>query len=83
METYKKLKQKSIKCWRATIADGRINLTIRYGSKAIESPKGKNSIELANEEQIASTLLKAVQAGEFDELITQQQGKRGIAKNPK
>ena len=65
--------KKRIKRWWAATADGKVNLTVRYGSKAIEFAKGKNAIELANEEQVASTLLKikeAVQAGEFDKLIT-------------
>ena len=62
--------------WSATgplqTADGKVNLTVRYGSKPIEFAKGKNAIELDSEEQIAATLLKvkdAVNAGEFDKLI--------------
>ena len=67
--------KKRIKCWWSAAADGKINLTVRYGSKAIEFAKGKNAIELDNEEQVTSTLLKvkeAVQAGEFDKLIANQ-----------
>jgi hypothetical protein len=63
---------KRIKRWWGATADGKVNLTIRYGSKPIEFAKGKNAIELASEEQVTATLLKvkeAVQAGEFDELI--------------
>ena len=63
---------KRIKRWWSATADGKINLTIRYGSKPIQFAKDKNAIELENEEQIAATLLKikeAVQAGELDELI--------------
>lgn len=66
---------KRIKRWWSATADGKINLTVRYGSKPIEFTKGKNAIELANEEQVAATLLKvkeAVQAGEFDKLIAVQ-----------
>ena len=66
---------KRIKRWWSATADGKINLTIRYGSKPIEFAKGKNAIELDNEEQVAVTLLKvkeAVQAGEFDELLSKQ-----------
>jgi len=54
------------------IDNGKINLTIRYGSKPIQFAKDKNAIELENEEQVAATLLKvkeAVQVGELDELI--------------
>jgi hypothetical protein len=65
---------KRVKRWWSATADGKINLTIRYGSKPIAFAKDKNAIELENEEQVAATLLKvkeAVQAGEFDELIAQ------------
>jgi len=67
--------KKRIKRWWAATADDKINLTIRYGSKPIEFAKGKNAIELDNEEQVTNTLLKikeAVQAGEFDKLIANQ-----------
>jgi len=67
--------KKRIKCWWCVTAEGKVNLTVRYGSKAIEFAKGKNAIELDNEEQVTSTLLKvkeAVQAGEFDKLIANQ-----------
>ena len=63
---------KRVKRWWSATADGKINLTVRYGSKPIEFTKGKNAIELDSEEQVAATLLKvkeAVQAGEFDKLI--------------
>ena len=75
---------KRVKRWWSATADGKINLTVRYGSKPIEFAKGKNAIELDSEEQVAATLLKvkeAVQAGEFDELIKQhaQYGKRNNA----
>src|SRR6056297_2500870 len=64
--------EKRVKRWWSTTADGKINLTVRYGSKPIEFAKGKNAIELDGEEKVAATLLKvkeAVQAGEFDKLI--------------
>ena len=63
---------KRVKRWWSATADGKINLTIRYGSKPIQFAKDKNAIELENEEQVAATLLKvkeAVQVGELDELI--------------
>ena len=63
---------KRIKRWWSATADGKVNLTVRYGSKPIEFAKGKNAIELDNEEQVAATLLKvkeAVNEGEFDALI--------------
>ena len=67
--------EKRIKRWWGSAADGKVNLTVRYGSKAIEFIKGKNAIELDSEEQVAATFLKvkeAVQAGEFDALIDAQ-----------
>lgn len=75
---------KRIKRWWSANADGKINLTVRYGSKPIEFAKGKNAIELDNEEQVAATLLKvkdAVNAGEFDKLIAAQLSGRN--KTPK
>ncbi len=66
---------KRIKRWWSATADGKVNLTVRYGSKPIEFAKGKNAIELDNEEQVAATLLKvkeAVNEGEFDALIEAQ-----------
>ena len=66
---------KRVKRWWSATADGKINLTVRYGSKPVEFAKGKNAIELDSEEQVAATLLKvkeAVQAGEFDELLSKQ-----------
>ena len=65
---------KRVKRWWSATADGKINLTVRYGSKPIQFAKDKNAIELENEEQVAATLLKikdAVKAGELDELIKQ------------
>jgi len=72
---------KRVKRWWSATANGKINLTIRYGSKPIQFAKDKNAIELENEEQVAATLLKvkgAVQAGELDKLIEQhaQYGRR-------
>ena len=77
---------KRVKRWWSPTADGKINLTIRYGSKPIQFAKDKNAIELENEEQVAATLLKvkgAVQAGELDKLIEQhaQYGRRLKSKN--
>lgn len=77
---------KRVKRWWSATADGKINLTIRYGSKPIQFAKDKNAIELENEEKVAATLLKvkeAVQAGELDELIKQnaQYGRQINRKN--
>ncbi|MFK7777933.1 MAG: hypothetical protein QM501_07380 [Gimesia sp.] len=78
--------EKRIKQWWSITADGKINITIRYGSKPVEFAKGKNAIELDSEEQVAATLLKvkeAVQAGEFDALIEAQISSRKIKQHVK
>ena len=77
---------KRVKRWWSATANGKINLTIRYGSKPIQFAKDKNAIELDSEEQVAVTLLKikeAVQDGELDKLIEQhaQYGKKIKSKN--
>ena len=40
---------KRVKRWWTASVDGKINLIVRYGSKPLEFPKGKNAIELASE----------------------------------
>jgi len=59
---------------------------VRYGSKPLEFAKGKNSIELASEADVADTLRKvreAAELGELDALIEQQAqfGRRLTLKN--
>jgi hypothetical protein len=65
---------KRIKPWWALSADGKVNLVVRYGSKALEFARGKNAIELASEAEVAPALVKikeAVELGEFDAIIAQ------------
>ena len=67
IETAKKVKQ-----WWWKTADGKLNLSIRYGAKVIEISKGKNAIEVSNiGELIAAleTLKLAVEQGELDTQI--------------
>ena len=59
---------------------------MRYGSKPLEFAKGKNAIELANEEEVADVLAKvreAAENGELDALIEKQAqfGRRVTQKN--
>ncbi len=64
---------KRVKEWFWTAEGGKINLSIRYGSKVIELAKGKNAIEVANTDELLTTLQlikDAVLAGELDEAIT-------------
>ena len=65
---------KRIKEWYWTNSTGKINLSVRYGSKTLELAKGKNAIELSNTEELLSvlaTLIDAVLAGELDDAISQ------------
>ena len=66
---------KRVKRWWTASVDGKINLVMRYGSKPLEFAKGKNSIELASEAEVADMLAKvheAAELGELDALIEQQ-----------
>ena len=72
----KKVEQpKRLKRWWHTNSEGKTILTIRYGSKSLELQKGKCAIELATEDDIASTLelvKSAVLNGELDAQIESQ-----------
>jgi hypothetical protein len=64
---------KRVKEWFWTSDNGKLNLSIRYGSKVLELAKGKNAIEIANNEELISTLgliKDAVISGELDDAIT-------------
>ena len=66
---------KRVKRWWTASVDGKINLVVRYGSKPLEFAKGKNTIELASEADLADTLSKvreAAELGELDVLIKQK-----------
>ena len=63
---------KRVKQWWYTGADGRITVTVRYGSRMLELARGKSGIELANSDQLVATLetiSQAVAAGELDAQI--------------
>ena len=63
---------KRVKEWFWTTSSGKINLSVRYGSKTLELSKGKNAIELSTGDELIATisLLKdAVIAGELDDAI--------------
>jgi high-affinity Fe2+/Pb2+ permease len=60
---------KRVKEWYWAGDTGRVHLALRYGSKTLEIAKGKNAIEVANGEELLSTLellRSAVLAGELD-----------------
>ena len=59
--------------WWFQSEKGTLCLSVRYGAKAIELAKGRNAIEVASVDQLASTLeavKKAVISGELDTQIT-------------
>lgn len=63
---------KRVKEWFWTSDNGKINFSVRYGSKVIELAKGKNAIEVADTYELISTMMlikEAVLAGELDEAI--------------
>jgi hypothetical protein len=63
---------KRVKEWFWTADSGKINFSVRYGSKVIELAKGKNAVEVANADELIGTLSlikEAVTAGELDEAI--------------
>ena len=64
---------KRVKEWFWTTDSGKINFSVRYGSKVIELAKGKNAVEVANRGELIEslTLIKdAVSAGELDVQIS-------------
>ena len=65
--------QRKARAWWFQSEKGTLCISIRYGAKAIELAKGRNAIEVASVDQLASTLeavKKAVISGELDAQIT-------------
>lgn len=62
---------KRVKQWWWTGANGRINIAVRYGAKALEITKGKNAIECGPDDLLPTLklLLQAVESGELDAQI--------------
>jgi hypothetical protein len=63
---------KRVKAWWWATANGKLNLSVRYGAKVIELAKGKNAVEVADLKQVVETLElinQAVMAGELDAAI--------------
>ena len=72
VETVKRVKE-----WFWISESGKINLSVRYGSKTLELAKGKNAIELATGDELVSVLERlkaAVLAGELDAQIEAASG---------
>jgi hypothetical protein len=63
---------KRIKQWWFTAENGKLALSVRYGSKILELAKGKYAVEVASEKELVPTLeiiKAAVLAGELDTAI--------------
>ena len=63
---------KRIKQWWFVADTGRVCLQVRYGTRVLELAKGKNSIEVANGDELLSvleTVKRCVEAGELDSQI--------------
>ncbi len=72
VETVKRVKE-----WFWISESGKINLSVRYGSKTLELAKGKNAIELATGDELVAVLERlkaAVLAGELDAQIEAASG---------
>lgn len=68
---------KRIKPWWFTSEQGKICLTVKYGSAVLELKKGLPSIELASRDQLITTLemvKRAVESGELDKEIEAASG---------
>ena len=63
---------KRVKQWWFTADNGKLALSVRYGSKILELAKGKYAVEIASEKELVPTLeiiKEAVLAGELDAQI--------------
>lgn len=63
---------KRIKAWWYSAENGKVCVSIKYGSKTLELAKGKPSVEVASGADLIATLetiKKAVEAGELDSQI--------------
>jgi hypothetical protein len=63
---------KRVKAWWFAVPDGRIALTVRYGSQVLELAKGKFSVDVADFDHLPATLelvRDAVAKGELDAQI--------------
>jgi hypothetical protein len=63
---------KRVKQWWFIAETGRVCLQVRYGTRVLELAKGKNSIEVANGNELLSvleTVKRCVEAGELDAQI--------------
>jgi hypothetical protein len=65
---------KRVKAWWFTSENGKLSLSVRYGTKVLELAKNKWAVELASDKDLVATLdviKTAVLAGELDDAISQ------------
>lgn len=65
---------KRIRPWWFVAGNGKVCVTVRYGSATLELAKGKNSVEVENPQDLVKaleTLKQAVEIGELDQQIDQ------------
>jgi len=77
---------KRVRRWWRNDLSGKLYLTVRYGSKAIEFEKGKTAIVLADESKLIDaleTVIAATKSGELDDQLSQHARLRGLAKTKK
>jgi hypothetical protein len=70
---------KRAKLWWGASVDGKVHLTIRYGSKPLEFVPGLNAIELSSQEEVSEVLRRvreAVEGGQLDDIIAQKAKRR-------
>ena len=71
--------EKRVLRWWQIGMNGKIKLTIRYGSRVLELAKGMDAVELASTDELVSVLEQfkaAAERGEMDDMIAAQLAKR-------
>ena len=65
--------------WWRVVADGTVQLTVRYGSRVLELAKGMDAVELASTDELVGVLEQfkaAAERGEMDDMVAAQLAKR-------
>ena len=65
-------KSKRFRPWWYTSQNGKVCISLRYGSKVVDLARGKNAIELTDKSELVPVMEKlkqAVEAGELDQQI--------------
>ena len=78
--------RKRVRSWWRSDISGKIYLTVRYGSKAIEFEKGKSAIVLSDASMLIEaleTVISATKTGALDEQLSQHAKLRKLPKTTK